>query len=303
MPDGSTIVAIWELGQRILLRLDASGKQDTNFGGAGTARIDGVVPCPASRPRLRLAAQPDGRILLAYTIQSNGGKAIAVARFTADGRPDKTFTADGRFDSLFSVTGLDTAFDIARMPDGKLMIAGASGGRGLLLRLKGESTPSMQTQGVLEFFNAALGHYFITADSREATGIDQGNAGAGWQGTGKSFSAWTAAGGLPEGSLPVCRFYGTPGRGPNSHFYTANASECAAVKNDPGWTYEGIAFYAFAPVKEQCANALQPIYRAYNNRYAQNDSNHRYAADLSLLQPLVTQGCTVEGAVFCVPST
>ena len=40
--------------------------------------------------------------------------------------------------------------------------------------------------------------------------------------------------------MPVCRFYA---KGPNSHFYTAEAVECAAVKNDPGWTFEGIAYY------------------------------------------------------------
>ncbi|MBK7472051.1 MAG: hypothetical protein IPI73_17025 [Betaproteobacteria bacterium] len=304
LPDGSTLVAIWEPSQRILLRLGPSGSQDMNFGIGGTARIDGilpVVPYSTVRLRVRLAVQPDGRILLAHTIPSNGGTAIAVARFSADGHPDTTFTAGARFDSQFAVTGADVASDIVRMPDGTLMAAGTSGGRALLLRLKGESTPSVQMQGVRESFNAALGHYFITADSREAAGIELGNAGAGWQSTGKTFPAWTDAGGFPDDASPVCRFYGTPGRGPNPHFYTIDADECAAVKNDPGWTYEGIAFFATTPSNEQCPNAMQPVHRAYNNRYAQNDSNHRYALSPSLLQPLVAQGWTVEGVVFCVP--
>jgi serine protease len=190
---------------------------------------------------------------------------------------------------------------MVRLADGKLLVAGVSNGRGLFLRLKGETAPPTPAQSVIEFFNTMLGHYFITADASEASAIDQGSVGPGWQRTGKGFLAWTAASGVPDASLPVCRFYGTLGRGPNSHFYTVNANECAIVKNDPGWTYEGIAFYAFLPASEKCPGALQPVYRAYNNRFAQNDSNHRYAVDLSTLQSLVTQGWTIEGAVFCVP--
>ena len=41
---------------------------------------------------------------------------------------------------------------------------------------------------------------------------------------------------------------------------------------------------------------------AYNNRFAQNDSNHRYASDLTTLIPLVALGWTIEGAVFSVPA-
>ncbi|MBK7473169.1 MAG: hypothetical protein IPI73_23640 [Betaproteobacteria bacterium] len=62
-----------------------------------------------------------------------------------------------------------------------------------------------------------------------------------------------------------------------------------------------MAFYALTPNGEQCPGNLQPIYRAYNNRFAQNDSNHRYASALSTLQGMTAQGWTVEGTVFCTP--
>ena len=84
------------------------------------------------------------------------------------------------------------------------------------------------TATVVEFYNTSLRHYFITADPAEAAGIDNGAAGAGWVRTGGRFSAWKNAGDAP-GVSAVCRFYGTPVRGPNSHFYTADAGECAKV--------------------------------------------------------------------------
>jgi len=147
---------------------------------------------------------------------------------------------------------------------------------------------------VVEFYNTNLGNYFMTADANEAAQIDGGSAGPSWTRTGNTFKS--------GGSTAVCRFYGTPGRGPNSHFYTVNASECAAIKQDPGWTLEGIAFYLFAPVNGQCGINQQPVYRLYNNRFAQSDSNHRYTTDPNLYAQMQTQGWSPEGIVFCAPA-
>jgi serine protease len=99
----------------------------------------------------------------------------------------------------------------------------------------------------------------------------------------------------------VCRFYGTPGIGPNSHFYTVDAAECEAVKHDPGWTYEGTAFFIAAPVDGGCASGTTPVYRAYNARFAQNDSNNRFATDVAVYNAMVAQGWSGEGIVFCAP--
>jgi hypothetical protein len=75
---------------------------------------------------------------------------------------------------------------------------------------------------IVEFYNTNLDHYFITADASEAAGIDGGSAGPGWIRTGNSFKS--------GGSTPVCRFYGSQVPGPNSHFYTASASEYDGLK-------------------------------------------------------------------------
>ncbi|MBK9606006.1 MAG: S8 family peptidase [Betaproteobacteria bacterium] len=150
---------------------------------------------------------------------------------------------------------------------------------------------------VYEFKNVALNHYFRTAEGAEARAVGTGAAGDGWFDTLDYFYA----GAIPtHDTVPVCRFYGTPGRGPNSHFYTANAAECAIVKGDPGWTYEGIAFYAAPIIGGGCASGLRAVYRSYNGRAQFNDTNHRFTTSLKTQQQMVAQGWISEGAVFCV---
>ncbi|MFA7239408.1 MAG: hypothetical protein WC091_04790, partial [Sulfuricellaceae bacterium] len=68
---------------------------------------------------------------------------------------------------------------------------------------------------VYEFYHAGLDHYFRTADAGEASGIDNGAAGAGWVRTGDDFRAYSAAT-TSGGAVPVCRFYGSVSPGPNS---------------------------------------------------------------------------------------
>jgi serine protease len=74
----------------------------------------------------------------------------------------------------------------------------------------------------------------MTANAAEASGIDNGSAGPGWTRTGYTYPVYATLNGTLSDVMPVCRFYGTPGRGPNSHFFTLDAQECAAVQTDPG---------------------------------------------------------------------
>ena len=55
-----------------------------------------------------------------------------------------------------------------------------------------------------------------------------------WRRTGFNFKAYGPDAGL---GVPTCRFFGTPGFGPNSHFYTIDARECALVLMDPHWQF------------------------------------------------------------------
>ena len=165
---------------------------------------------------------------------------------------------------------------------------------------------------VVELFNSILNHYFITANAEEATGIDHGTAGPGWSRTGQTWKAWIQ-GPIP-GAAEVCRFYGSTDinpatgtrRGPNSHFYTSEPAECANVKLDTGWTYEALATFwvikATTTTAAGCPAWTRPVYRAYNNRFAFNDSNHRYAVDVSIYNQMLALGWSGEGVVMCVPS-
>jgi serine protease len=164
------------------------------------------------------------------------------------------------------------------------------------------------TSTVAEYYSAKLDHYFITAGPEAAT-LDAGTA---FQRTGQTFKAWLNAADAPASAAPVCRFHAS---GPNSHFYTGNPGECQMLKAleqkekaaqpkgqaYPGWQYEGIAFYALMPVNGSCAAGTTPVYRHYNNRWMQNDSNHRFTvtADMRFVMSL---GWVDEGVVFCSPA-
>lgn len=165
---------------------------------------------------------------------------------------------------------------------------------------------------VVEFYNARLQHYFISADPAEIAVLDGGAFGGVWKRTGNAFSAWDIAG-APAGTVAVCRFFGTDRYrangsriGPNSHFYAAD-SECAFVKtafqsvaNDgisyPAWTFEANAFAVKLPAGGACPAGTQSLYRSYNNGAA-GDPNHRYSTNADLLQLMA--GWVFEGLVMC----
>lgn len=146
--------------------------------------------------------------------------------------------------------------------------------------------------GVTEFYNTILNHYFVTADPIEAASVDRGAAGPGWVRTGTQFRS--------GGPNAVCRFYGNVANGgPNSHFYTADTGECAQVKRDPGWSFESNDFAITPSVGGQCPGGLINVYRAYNGRFAQHDSNHRLTTVFTDYQKQLAQGWTAEGVVMC----
>ena len=153
---------------------------------------------------------------------------------------------------------------------------------------------------VVEFRNAPLDHFFITADPVEAAAIDSGSAGQGWSRTGNLFSS--------GGPISVCRFYGSVSPGPNSHFYTASASECAFLKalqastpiTEPRWNFESNDFLTDVPVNGTCPSPLVPVFRAYNDAFSRReDSNHRITSNAASIQEVVARGWINEGVVMC----
>jgi hypothetical protein len=164
----------------------------------------------------------------------------------------------------------------------------------------------MRPQPVIEYFNVGLGHYFLAMNPAEMAAIDAGSAGPGWVRTGFSFDAYPAK--VPPGmycpgdcGTPVSRFYGTPGLGPSSHFYTANPVEAQFLQRPgSGWSFEQLEFsIAVADAAGRCAAGLAPVYRVYNNRWMHNDSNHRFVADRAERDRMIAGGWVDEGVAFC----
>jgi serine protease len=174
-------------------------------------------------------------------------------------------------------------------------------------------TQAMQvaaTTPVLEYYSPRLEHYFMAMGSDEIALLDRGAQGD-WKRTGQSFKAWVRPQDASANAVPVCRFYAF---GPNSHFFTGSRQECdylkaleqqgradASATGKPflGWGYEGIAFYALVPVNGQCPAGSTPVTRYYNNRAAQGDSNHRFAADVTQQMAMSVTSWVPEGAQFC----
>jgi len=184
-----------------------------------------------------------------------------------------------------------------------------TGGRSsLTARLRDGAGAGTQVT-VFEFFAPSLNHYFRTANADEAAWL-AANPSSGWNPTGKNFKAY-ARHDHPSNAKPVCRFYGSLTLGPNSHFYTADSNECAWLKQlqaqtpagQPKWNYEEIAFAIATPSNGSCpSSAPVAVYRAYNNRAAQNDSNHRYTTETAVYQQMISQGWSGEGVVMCAPN-
>lgn len=144
-------------------------------------------------------------------------------------------------------------------------------------------------------YSAEINHFFVTASSKEYTSIIH----LGWQrlGKGGDFNVWRAEGPAPSTAKPVCRFYSYL---VNSHFYTGGPNECESLKDEAsGWIYEGIAFQALLPTAGVCPTRTQPVYRLYNGRADELDSNHRFVTSAEMYRALVADGWIGEGIAFC----
>ncbi len=153
---------------------------------------------------------------------------------------------------------------------------------------------------VVEYFNAGFGHYFMTADADEIAGLDAGAYNFAFLRTGSGFNGWDAQ---AAGTVPVCRFFTTPGTfgTKSSHFYTADPVECNGLKANPDWVYEKIAFFIAVPTAGVCPAGAIPIYRMYNGGQT-GAPNHRFTTELSIYQDFTTtKGWDPEGIRFCSP--
>jgi len=165
---------------------------------------------------------------------------------------------------------------------------------------------------VVEFYNTTTNHYFITATAADAKFIEDGNAGAGWVRTGRSFGAWLDESKAAGGSATVYRFYSAAA---NSHFYTARQDEVELLTRLEaeerraaqatgvrilGWQLEGKAFRIELPANGSCPSGTSPIQRVYNNGFLNAEgANHRYVDDAALAALMASREWIAEGIAFC----
>lgn len=165
--------------------------------------------------------------------------------------------------------------------------------------LLGEFTvdPAPTAQPVYAFLHGGINHYFITASQTQRDFLLQNNLG--WTIVDEGFKAWPASGPAPAAAKPVCRLYSPL---VNTHFFSADAAVCDFLKQQTGtWVDEGIAFRALVPTAGMCPSGTLPVWRLYNNRFAQLDSNHRYVTSQDTYRHMIANGWIGEGVRFCSP--
>ncbi len=167
-----------------------------------------------------------------------------------------------------------------------------------------QAFPDSTVQGsyfptAVEFYNAALDHYFVTTDAREISDLETG-VHPGWKRTGQQFQIYVQDPTSPSGQFPlapVCRYYGLPAFGLDTHFFSAFKEECDAVvaKWPDRWFLETPdAFGVHLPNSSDgtCPQGTSPLYRLFNNR---PDVNHRYTMMLSIRDQMIAQSWIPEG--------
>ena len=282
-----------------------NGALDATFGAAGVVRGaiggatstgSGGIADVASVGVKDAITPPDGKLLVATSTSSDLLSTGPLLRFTLDGAADATFGVSGAFAS----PQLPVFGSVALQPDGDLVLGGSSTGNNFAVGrfLSGPSA-------AIEFYNAALDHYFVSMNPQEVDDLDLGVHG-GWQRTGLSFpvfgslaAATAAAAGVATN--PVCRFYIPPQHG-DSHFFSADLFECqqalAKTATDPNFSgyFEETASAFFVAVPNHatgaCPSGTTPIYRLWNARF---DSNHRYTTDVAVKAQMVARGYVAEG--------
>jgi uncharacterized delta-60 repeat protein len=304
-------------------RLLANGAPDPSFNGTGLA----LLPIWGDYEfATALAVQGDGRIVVAGLAGDPARPLscdfldcdayVAVVRLNGDGSIDPTFNSGARLILQIGDVGPEinqsvpdrTLDSIAFQGDGKILLLGsASAGSPGLARINANGTldssyappkyavRTVDWMPVIEYYNATLNHYFVTADRFESSLLDHGVF-VGWKRTRQAFRA-TLTGRPNAIGAPVCRLYGNPAWGLDTHFYTANLQECQDLANSSGgaWILEGTdVFRILEPDKVTgiCPAGMAPIYRLFNNRH---DVNHRFTTSIAIRDQMVAQGFVREG--------
>jgi len=154
----------------------------------------------------------------------------------------------------------------------------------------------------VEYRHATNGHYFVTASPEEIAALDaRRGALEPWLRTSLAFAVDLQA---VDGRLPVCRFFTAAFAARGSHFYSIDPAECDAVRRNPDWIEEGVAFQARSAPAGACPVGTRPLFRLYNDGRG-GAPNHRYTIDPAVRDAMLAEGFLPEGpaggVAMCVP--
>jgi hypothetical protein len=257
-------------------------------------------PYPASIDIFPWAPTPDRHTFLSVNDNSDSfyrdvGTTLVAVQATRAGAAI-TVTAILAEDPTTRVDGIKFQVDLGMLPLGSYTVDYSSSSTHRTLKF------TVTTQGytsAIEYFSSSLGHYFITTQADEIAALDNGTI-RGWARTGESFHVIPSE--LPLATLsPVCRFYGLPQAGLDSHFFTASSQECTQVQQRyPGkWILETLSAFQAVPPTDisfgACPQGSIPIYRLYNNRA---DANHRYTTSTTIRDQMTAAGWLLEGGGY-----
>lgn len=165
--------------------------------------------------------------------------------------------------------------------------------------------PGVPPSMTVEYYSKSLNHYFITADLNEMYVLDTSQI-PGWTRTGQSWTSFATAYEPSDNLVPVCRFYGVPTAGINSHFYSADSSDCQYVIDHwpDQWLLETLNAVMVIPTSpsNSCPLGTKPAWRLYNNA-ENNNPNHRYTISRDIVAQMEQQGWVLEKAAWCVFGT
>jgi uncharacterized delta-60 repeat protein len=113
---------------------------DTNQGDVLTDFSSGAYDFATS-----VTVQPDGKVVVAGSSQSNGTYGFAVVRYNSDGSLDTTFNGTGKSLPLFGAN--DWAWTTTVQPDGRLLVGGTTGASSVLIRYNEDGSPDTSFDG------------------------------------------------------------------------------------------------------------------------------------------------------------
>ena len=131
--DGKLVVAGMSAGDFAVVRYNANGSLDTTFNGTGKVLTD--LGNKTNDGGYALSLQADGKLVVAgFTQTGEFNNNFAVVRYNTNGSLDTSFNSTGKVvTDIGSNTIDDKAHSVIVQPDGKMVVAGASGDRNFTL--------------------------------------------------------------------------------------------------------------------------------------------------------------------------